>query len=181
MTVSAGKNGMATFSSAFPLDFSSTSSINAYIISSLTATEATLEPVNYAVPAATGLLIIGEKDASDEIPVVVNAATFDGNYLKAAVNGHVVENEGDAYILSSGKFVLSKAGSIPVGKAYLDASDISSEARSLSLVFADDETTGIQSVDKAANENVIYNLAGQRVTAPANGLFIMNGKKIIVK
>ena len=42
--------------------------------------------------------------------------------------------------------------------------------------------TGIQGVVKATvNDGVIYNLAGQRVTNPKKGIYIMNGKKIVIK
>ena len=42
--------------------------------------------------------------------------------------------------------------------------------------------TGIQGVVKATiNDGIIYNLAGQRVTNPTKGIYIKNGKKIIIK
>lgn len=45
------------------------------------------------------------------------------------------------------------------------------------------ETTGIAAVNKAdeADYRVVYNLNGQRITAPRKGLNIVNGKKLIVK
>ena len=50
--------------------------------------------------------------------------------------------------------------------------------------FSDDETTGINAVDteaKEINDGVYYNLNGQRVTTPRKGLYIVNGKKVMVK
>jgi hypothetical protein len=41
--------------------------------------------------------------------------------------------------------------------------------------------TGISNVNVNAGENVIYNVAGQRIYAPAKGLNIINGKKVIIK
>ena len=41
--------------------------------------------------------------------------------------------------------------------------------------------TGIKDVKKAENNNVYYNLAGQEVANPQKGLFIQNGKKVILK
>jgi hypothetical protein len=38
----------------------------------------------------------------------------------------------------------------------------------------------MENVEKIS-DNVIYNLNGQRVTAPQKGLFIRNGKKVILK
>ncbi|UKK51328.1 hypothetical protein L6472_01655 [Prevotella sp. E13-17] len=73
------------------------------------------------------------------------------------------------------------AGTIPAGKAYLLADDIPGEARSLSLVF-DDEAASIEGISERSVKNLdFFNLAGQRVTAPSKGLYIVNGKKVIVK
>lgn len=73
------------------------------------------------------------------------------------------------------------AGTFPAGKAYLLADDIPGEARSLSLVF-DDEAASIEGISERSVKNLdFFNLAGQRVTAPSKGLYIVNGKKVIVK
>lgn len=47
----------------------------------------------------------------------------------------------------------------------------------------DSETTGIKMVENAASSinGEVYNLAGQRVAQPAKGLYIVNGKKVVVK
>ena len=59
------------------------------------------------------------------------------------------------------------------------ASDKAS-ARALEIVFG--ETTGINMVNgEEAKVNGFYNLQGQRVAAPAKGLYIVNGKKVIIK
>ncbi|MBQ3361013.1 MAG: hypothetical protein IJG46_02625, partial [Prevotella sp.] len=43
--------------------------------------------------------------------------------------------------------------------------------------------TGIQNVTykPADNDAAIYNLSGQRVTSPTRGIYIRNGKKVIIK
>lgn len=57
----------------------------------------------------------------------------------------------------------------------------SSDARlALEVVFAD-ETTGISSVNAEANNGAYYNLQGIRVAQPTKGLYIVNGKKMLVK
>ena len=60
-------------------------------------------------------------------------------------------------------------------RAYLTAS---TPARSLKIVF-DDETTGINEVSVVKDKSY-FNLGGQRVSKPTKGLYIMNGKKVIV-
>ena len=65
-------------------------------------------------------------------------------------------------------------------RAYLTAS---TNSRSLRIVYANDETTGIADV-RSMKEDVrgeYFNLKGQRVAQPTKGLYVQNGKKYIVK
>ena len=93
----------------------------------------------------------------------------------------------NAYVLQNGEnglgFYQVDADSkikITSFRAYLTAP--TSGARSLRIVYADNESTSISEVsnnceDKAAT----FNLSGQRVEKAAKGLYIKNGKKFIVK
>ncbi len=48
--------------------------------------------------------------------------------------------------------------------------------------FSDDETTGIKQVEsKKVQNSEFYNIAGQRVAQPTKGLYIVNGKKVVIK
>ena len=55
----------------------------------------------------------------------------------------------------------------------------------LSLSFGDDdETTDIENVtsdEETKDNDVYYNLNGQRVSNPQKGVYIHNGKKVIIK
>ena len=64
-------------------------------------------------------------------------------------------------------------------RAYL--STTVSAAR-IALSF-DDETTGIESMSNAQSTltNEVFDLQGRRVTQPTKGLYIVNGKKVVVK
>jgi hypothetical protein len=50
-------------------------------------------------------------------------------------------------------------------------------------VFEEDDVTGVAKIliPVEAEEEVYYNLNGQRVTNPTHGIFIKNGKKVIIK
>ena len=54
----------------------------------------------------------------------------------------------------------------------------------MSIAF-DDETTGVQELKNSKIDGlqtgVCYNLKGQRVSQPTKGLYIVNGKKVIMK
>lgn len=96
--------------------------------------------------------------------------------------------EGDnIYVLKNNK--LYKRGTQPwkiaAGRAYIDLSQIvtPSSAPSKGVIkmgVSGDGTTGIGAVT-AEHDNVYYNLQGQRVAAPTRGIYIVNGKKVIIK
>lgn len=178
--VSVGESGKGTYSSAFNLDFTSTSNISAYTVSSLSNTSATLTKVTQNVPAETGLIIMGDANASENVSVVTSSSSVGTNYLKASVTGKTVGDD-ETYVLKSGEFHPAEAGTIPANKAYLLTSDVPSGARSLALVF--NETTGISKTQVADDliSKDFYNLAGQRVSHPTKGIYIVNGKKVIIK
>ena len=83
------------------------------------------------------------------------------------------------YILKDGVFQPASKGTLAAGKAYLA---ISASAPVLNLDFGG--TTGIKSVDSGqvtVDSSEVYNLNGQRVAQPTKGLYIVNGKKVIIK
>jgi hypothetical protein len=80
------------------------------------------------------------------------------------------------------------AGTLAAGKCWieLDKAVTGSHARKLLIVFGaeDGETTGISTAKTAADTNdaAVYDLQGRRVLQPAKkGLYIVNGKKVVVK
>lgn len=91
------------------------------------------------------------------------------------------------YVLKNNK--LYKRGTqdwkIAAGRAYIDLSQIvtpsSAPAKGvIKMGVSGDGTTGIGAVT-AEHDNVYYNLQGQRVAAPSRGIYIVNGKKVIIK
>ena len=56
----------------------------------------------------------------------------------------------------------------------------SGNVKALVLKF-DDDTTAIMDLDGNITEGAIYNVAGQRMSAPQKGVNIINGKKVLVK
>ncbi len=74
---------------------------------------------------------------------------------------------------------------IPAYKAYLEKSKLTSGAKQVLFSFdgEDDGTTGIAEVKAAAEHvnKVVYSVSGQRVEKPVKGLYIVNGKKVVVK
>lgn len=163
------------------LDFSSVEGLTAYIVSSIEGV-ANLQAVK-KIPAGTGVVVAGEPKTYN-VPVIADADPVVGNLLIGVTSDDAYLDEGDyvlAYISSvRGFFPVEEGLKIPAGKAYLHIGG-GSDARSfLPLNY---ETTGIGAL-LMNNEKVkkeIFSLSGQRVSQPKKGLYIIGGRKVVVK
>lgn len=154
------------------------------------------------VPANTGVVLkaidgslpndfyyrIGEDDVwSYSGSNIMKPVTVDAKDITDTEDGNA-----NFYISGGKAFRVSQAqqfkneGKLTIGvhKAYMNI-NVPAGAK-LSLLFDDGETTGIESINAgenmpAANDDTYYNLNGQRVSKPAKGVYIHNGKKVIVK
>ena len=155
------------------LDFSGVEGIKAYYVTEVTATQATLTETT-TVAAGEGIIISGTPDTY-EVPVATTEV--DKSTTNKLATGTIAEGD---YILYDGQFVLCTGGTLPDGKAYLPKSEIStSSAKALILGFGD--ATGINEAKAAKADGAIYSISGVRVAQPQKGVYIMNGRKVIVK
>jgi len=105
--------------------------------------------------------------------------TFKGTFQPIAAPNM----EGKYGVTSDGK--LAKGGSvasIKAYRAYLELSETST-ARSITLVVDGDVTTQIGALVRLTEgqDQSVYNLSGQRVENARKGLYIVNGKKVVIK
>ena len=162
------------------LDFSSVEGLTAYIVSSIEGPVINLQAVK-KIPAGTGVVVAGEPKTYN-VPVIASAASVEGNLLKGVTSDYSAK-EGD-YVLAyrsevRGFFLAEDGLVIPAGKAYLSLGG--SDAPSFLPI--DYETTGIGAL-LMNNEKVkkeIFSLSGQRVSQPKKGLYIIGGRKVVVK
>ena len=176
--------GFATLYTAYPLDFSTLSSELKAYTATVTGNTVTLTQVDN-VPANTGIVLKGDVKTHN-VPVIASSTTGKGDLTGSVTEDLVYDSEAtkDYFYLgiNAGKaqFKRLTSGSIGAGKAYL-ALDKSTTARELDVVF--DETTALTLVnsEKRTVNSDIYNLAGQRVAQPTKGLYIVNGKKVVIK
>ena len=91
--------------------------------------------------------------------------------------------EGDYFIASNKLYKSSGATTIKGTRAYIKAKDPEAGARIADFWIEGGETTGISRIENSELriENSVYNLQGQRVNKAQKGLYIQNGKKVIVK
>ena len=198
MTITIGDTGYATWSSDKNYDFKS-AGIQAYYASAVdkNTSSVTLTPKDitwnwcaYMLKAAPGDYDVVEAPNADGS----NWIDGDANYLKQCVNSTTVTASTDGkyhYIFGQhnetkevGFFKLEGNHVLAANKAYLETTeDISPASARVALIFEDDsETTGIKDCQKSVVlDNVYYNLNGVRVAQPTKGLYIVNGKKVVIK
>ena len=126
-----------------------------------------------------------------------------GTYFGAAINGlEVKDGAGNAYNVTHdnvrvfnintadvrnpiGFYKLNSAvTSVPGNKAFLVLTSTEAQAKSFVLSFDDGETTGIETINvekNATEDGVYYDLQGRRVEHPTRGIYILNGKKVVIK
>lgn len=147
------------------------------------------------LPAGEAVVIYGEAgDYSFEY--ATDAAKFEAvdaaNLLKGSDTAVKDEDAGYSYYIlgfendvagfyrqkgTEAKYVNSAAH-----KAYLKVPNAGGEAVKSFYVFGGDTTTGVTAIETSdRSNNVVYNLAGQRVSTPTKGLYIVNGKKVFIK
>ena len=114
------------------------------------------------------------KTIAAEVPVVtVGDATLVGTYAKIDA---VPEG---SYILSGGKFYLvNSTVSLKPTRAYITIAE-PTEVSALGFTFED--ATAIVGVESETVNGEVYDIAGRKVSAPARGFYIANGKKVLVK
>ena len=176
VSATVGADGFATYSAVKAINVDGI--VTAYG-AKYDGSKIVLTPVT-EIPANTGVII--EATAGTYIVPAINSAAS-----IASVNGLLVSDgsiPGDgSTIFALGKksgvvgFVKVKNGvNIPAGKAYIV---IPATARD--FIGFDEETTAIETVQQNAKaDNQYFNLAGQRVAQPTKGLYIVNGKKVVL-
>jgi hypothetical protein len=89
------------------------------------------------------------------------------------------------YVLANGSqgvgFYKWTGGSLGAGRAIVPASAVNSTARGFLGFDFEEEANTIKNVKALQTDCIYYNLAGQRVAQPTKGLYIVKGKKVIVK
>lgn len=194
--------GFTSFSSGHDLDWSAVENAAPYMATLTGETgyrKALLSKVT-ATEAGQGALIKGTPNATVK-PIIKDVTnSFEGN-LFVATNGTAISASTDGsynYVYSSkdklgndnpGFYKLTSnlaEGKVKAYGAYLQTTEpLAEEAASRVSWIFDDEVTGINQIENTqpatVKNTVVYNLNGQRVMNPAKGLYIVNGKKVIIK
>lgn len=133
-------------------------------------------PVMIKADAATyEFTATGASIAATDDGIVTNGllnGTYATTTAAAGANNYVLQNNANGVNFY---LVTGTPATVKPFRAYLTAP---TNARALSFDF---NTTGVNHVKVNSENAEVYNLNGQRVAAPQKGLYIVNGKKVIVK
>lgn len=176
-----GVSHIATFSAPFATIIPA--GVKAYYVSAKGA-EATMTAIEaQAIPANQGVILTSESgEAATMVPAAgETAATITGNQLGHSAGAAKTLTAGEGYILGNGSegtaFYPCKVGSLPINKAYL----LGNGESAIVMNFGN-AVTGINTIAAPASAKApIFDLSGRRVVKATKGLYIQNGKKVIVK
>ncbi len=114
--------------------------------------------------------------------VVTEPATVNG--MTGSFTKHAIET--GMYLLSGNKFVKVASGSnVGANRAYIDMTAVPTSSAEVKadviFGFNGDITDGIMSVESNERNAQYVDLSGRRVMNPVKGLYIVNGKKVMIK
>ena len=169
--------------------------VKLYSVKSVTNTEVELTGELSVIAAEMPYFIYNDNDTEVEVSIVVSSndadnVDYDSEHFKGTLVDKTFTDEdmqqADHYVLSGGSsFVWVKdAGTLSAGKCWIQLPKSSGNARALSIV-SEGETTGISEELRVKSEKFatapVYDLQGRRVMQPTKGLFIVGGKKVVIK
>ena len=190
-----GEAGVATYCPTVDVDFTTLTAVKAYIGGGFNRETGVLTMMRvYDVPAGTGLLVKGAA-GTYEVPESPSASVYSNLLRGVTVERKLSATTGGYanYVLASGSNgtgfyrVPTEGTTLAAGRAYLTIPAETAASRSaLRLAFDDeDEATGISASLTNSEERIVdsavYDLQGRRVEQPQPGLYIRNGKKVIIK
>ena len=160
-------------------------------IKARSASEVTKVVVNAdKIPANNGVMLIGEQGVTYTFVALETTSTggdYSGNLLEPVLTDTHYAYASGYYVLKNGQFhaIANDAAQIPACKAVLHLSGAAG-ARVLNIV--DSDATGIESVELRTENGEFataawYTLDGRKLNAKptTKGMYILNGKKVIVK
>lgn len=199
-SVTISSTGLTTFSSNYGHNFADVEGLGAFIVTEVTDNKVTLEEVT-TVPEGTGLILCGAIDGVYTLPIAnvettpENPVTYaiaadnkiETNLLKAVLEQTTIA-QGQGFVLdgdkpANHKFVLvDQETTLEAGTAYLPKENANIDAAEVPI---SNDPTGIENIliDRidGMNDGFIYDLYGRRVDKISKGIYIINGKKVLVK
>ena len=134
------------------------------------AKNTTLSVTGKALDPSTTVSNTEKSDASSTVTFV---GTFSPVELTSA-------NENTYVVSSNTLYEVTSVVNVKAYRGYFTVATTSG-VKNFVLDFGNGETTNIEALESETGDKVIYNLAGQRVQKAQKGIFIVNGKKVVIK
>ena len=141
---------------------------------------------NVVNPVFTGVTIT----ASDPTTVTKNNGTYNFNFVGTYYKTTLKTDKTEQFLNTSGGFSYPSDGEHATMKGlrayFIIPSEVistGSGARELSISFGDEDVTALTQVNSEERKmnNEYYDLQGRKVAQPTKGLYIVNGKKVVIK
>lgn len=171
-----------------PFAIDSTEDVKLYQLSSATSTELNLSPIDN-VEANSPAIFNSESDVtftSEDCSLFGTPASADavdglaltGVFATTQIySGYFIAN--DAFWSAAADDLNGAGVKVKSFRAYFEGTG--SGAKIMNIVAADADGIETTEMNHRQDDNVFYNIAGQRVSNPATGLYIVNGKVVIKK
>ena len=188
-----------TFCSDKPLDFTKVKGIKAYIASFYDKDNGVLilTRVNKVKPC-TGLVLYGKAGETYEVPVCTGSRMMKNFLVGIVIDTELNPTEGEYTNLILAKdddskgysfYGMASSGTLKASKAYLKlrTDELPTEVKGFRMMFDDgDMSDGVETIHNEQftihNEaDAVYDLQGRRVAKPTKGIYIVNGKKTVIK
>lgn len=143
-------------------------------------------PADAVIPANTGIVIYAEDANSFTFPTTDATSSLDVSANELKVSDGTVQGAENIYVMvkKDNDVVFAPVSSsikVPAGKAYLEVTK-ANPARFYSIGGGNNGTTGIKDIQvNTEKEGAYYTLQGIKTNKPTQGVYIHNGKKVIIK
>ena len=125
---------------------------------------------------------------ADGVDVVIGTPTYTPATGKSFIGTYVAETTvpNNGLFLYNNKFYYSTGKTKMKGfRAYFNFADVLADksvaGAPILMSFDGEGTTGIEVIRDLMEEGVYYDLNGRRVETPSKGIYILNGKKVVIK
>lgn len=186
---SLGFYGYRTYVTEEKVDFSRSIGVEGYYATGLNeaGTEVQFTQVTGVCPQDVPLLLKAKSGATEYklLKTTASATAPSPNKLVAGPDEEVKGANKYVLTIHNGQVLFAEVNiegaEVDSKHAYLDLNNTNA-ARGRLTIRLKGESTGISNVEtETIGDGVIYNLRGQRVEHPTKGLYIINGKKVVIK
>lgn len=181
--------GYRTYVTEEAVDFSRSIGVEGYYATGVNGTEVQFTQVTGVCPEDVPLLLKAKSGATEYklLKTTASATAPSPNKLQAGTNEEVKGSNLYVLTIHSNEVVFAEVNIegavVDSDHAYLDLNNTNA-ARGRLTIRLNKDITGISDIEadtEVITDGAIYNLRGQRVEHPTKGLYIINGKKVVIK